>query len=183
MAQHQPVAEHCENCGRVIGKLEAAHVHTGHVVCAECLPRVRLQSEPCGEVAPPGDLAEVPRVVRCPSCGATLSASARRCGVCGNALGHAKSVDADRPASAKPALSKSPRNKFGAIALVILLAGIAYFRWYQKGVDHHKAEMMRDRGYTGDDSSLAEESDRKRENDRRRAQEERRRSNPWLKNP
>jgi predicted RNA-binding Zn-ribbon protein involved in translation (DUF1610 family) len=30
----------CENCGRLIGRLETAHLHGEHVVCAECRRRL-----------------------------------------------------------------------------------------------------------------------------------------------
>ena len=32
--------ETCENCGRGIGRLEAPHLHDGHVVCADCAKRL-----------------------------------------------------------------------------------------------------------------------------------------------
>lgn len=32
--------ETCENCGRMIGSLETAHVHAGHVVCALCAAKL-----------------------------------------------------------------------------------------------------------------------------------------------
>ncbi len=31
----------CENCRRLIGKLETPRVHDGHVVCAECEARLK----------------------------------------------------------------------------------------------------------------------------------------------
>lgn len=37
-------SENCENCGRIIGKLEAAHVVNEHVVCDECNERLRSKS-------------------------------------------------------------------------------------------------------------------------------------------
>lgn len=34
--------EVCENCGRNIGKLETAHIHDDHIVCSECVSRLRM---------------------------------------------------------------------------------------------------------------------------------------------
>jgi hypothetical protein len=34
--------ETCDNCGRTIGKLEAAHIHNGHIVCVECIQRLTI---------------------------------------------------------------------------------------------------------------------------------------------
>lgn len=35
--------EHCENCGRTIGKLETSHIYRDHILCAECNGRLRKQ--------------------------------------------------------------------------------------------------------------------------------------------
>src|SRR6266498_4896551 len=35
----------CENCGRTIGKLETAHIHDGHIVCADCIRRLEAAVE------------------------------------------------------------------------------------------------------------------------------------------
>ncbi len=32
--------ETCENCERSIGKLETAHIHNGHIVCADCIRKL-----------------------------------------------------------------------------------------------------------------------------------------------
>jgi len=44
MGKTQPTAETCDNCGRVIGKLETPHLlHGEHVVCADCYQRLHPQ--------------------------------------------------------------------------------------------------------------------------------------------
>ena len=46
MAKTRAVGETCENCGRMIGRLEISHVHSDHVVCAECLARLTPSPRP-----------------------------------------------------------------------------------------------------------------------------------------
>ena len=40
--------EACANCGRAIGKLEAAHVWNEQVVCADCHGKLAGATTPCG---------------------------------------------------------------------------------------------------------------------------------------
>ncbi len=62
MANTQAVSETCENCGRVIGRLETPHVHGDHVVCAECLARLTPPSRP-----PPAPIPAIARPTPAPS--------------------------------------------------------------------------------------------------------------------
>ena len=42
--------EICENCERSIGRLETAHIHNGHIVCADCIRKLSRQpAEPSTE--------------------------------------------------------------------------------------------------------------------------------------
>ena len=50
-------ATNCQNCGRVIGKLETPYVFEDHVVCGDCLPKLKPNVIPYGAPAP----AEKPR--------------------------------------------------------------------------------------------------------------------------
>ncbi len=38
-----PKTEHCENCERIIGKLETAHIYRDHILCTECNGRLKKQ--------------------------------------------------------------------------------------------------------------------------------------------
>jgi hypothetical protein len=44
----------CENCGRVIGRLETPQLHDDHIVCVECKERLlkasRASTEPVREI-------------------------------------------------------------------------------------------------------------------------------------
>ncbi len=62
--------EKCENCGRVIGKLETPYVWTGNIVCAECHQRL---SGIARTAAPATSGAASPFVMlNCPNCGGKL---------------------------------------------------------------------------------------------------------------
>ena len=47
-----PSAETCENCGKLIGTLETAHLWKDHIVCAECRQALPKNVSPPKDVAP-----------------------------------------------------------------------------------------------------------------------------------
>jgi hypothetical protein len=51
----QKQTETCENCGRLIGKLETPWLHGEHVVCTECWQRLKTETgvEPRPQPPPP----------------------------------------------------------------------------------------------------------------------------------
>lgn len=51
--------ESCENCGRIIGKLETPCVHEDHIVCAECKSRLD-NARPAAAQPPPSAPASFP---------------------------------------------------------------------------------------------------------------------------
>lgn len=53
MGKTQATAETCDNCGRVIGKLETPYVHGEHVVCADCYQRLHPQPQAVAYATPP----------------------------------------------------------------------------------------------------------------------------------
>lgn len=64
--------ETCENCNRLIGNLEPAHVFNGHVVCDECHRRLSAaRPEQLTQAAVPTTPQRLPQAVsrRCPRCG------------------------------------------------------------------------------------------------------------------
>lgn len=74
--------ETCENCGRMIGKLEPAHVWQGNVVCSDCITRLAALAPMTTNnlILVKNDYVTdaIPDQYACPQCGSTLT---ERCAV------------------------------------------------------------------------------------------------------
>jgi len=67
--------EHCENCGNVIGRLEQAFVHEGHIVCEKCYEKLKN-----GAISQAVTKSKSAKVID------TTQLSQPRCNLCGGAM-------------------------------------------------------------------------------------------------
>jgi len=84
--------ERCENCGCIIGKLEQAYVHNGHVVCNNCNDKLTNKAE--GNSLEQQNLSQLsnrkdmgPKRIPCPHCKELMDIDADRCPHCGKSGG------------------------------------------------------------------------------------------------